>query len=66
MATSLAGKVVGGALAAGGDHGVAHRAVVCGLADDDARLTLEANGMTVLVLAVWSIRSPRGAETSWT
>ncbi len=50
-ATSLAGKVVGGALGAAADHGVVHRAVVCGIADDDARAALEANGVIVLALA---------------
>jgi glycerate 2-kinase len=55
--SSLSGKVVGGALAAATDHGVPHRAVICGLARDDARATLEANGVSVLTLAdrAWDV-----------
>jgi glycerate kinase len=49
--SSLSGKVVGGALAAAADNGVPRRAVICGLADRDARATLEANGISVFAVA---------------
>jgi glycerate kinase len=57
-ATSLAGKVVSGALDAATAAGVAHRAVVCGVATDDARAALEAEGVLIrtLVARAWDTR----------
>jgi glycerate kinase len=54
-ATSLAGKVVGGALEWASEHGVARRAVIAGQVVPDARATLEAQGVLVLALSdrVW-------------
>jgi glycerate kinase len=54
-ATSLAGKVVGGALEWASEHGVVGRAVIAGQVAADARETLEAEGVLVLALAdrVW-------------
>lgn len=49
-ATSLEGKVVSGALDAASSAGVEHRAVVCGIATDDARAALVADGVTVRTL----------------
>jgi glycerate kinase len=53
--TSLAGKVVGGALDWASEHGVAHRAVIAGQVVADARGDLEAQGVLVLALSdrVW-------------
>jgi glycerate kinase len=53
--TSLAGKVVGGALAWASEHGVARRAVIAGQVAPDARDALEADGVLVLALSdrVW-------------
>jgi glycerate kinase len=54
-ATSLAGKVVGGALEWASEHGVARRAVIAGQVVPDTRATLEAQGVLVLALSdrVW-------------
>lgn len=54
-ATSLEGKVVGGALEWADEHGVAHRGVIAGQVDADARARLEARGVLVLALTdrVW-------------
>ncbi|MDQ1534338.1 MAG: glycerate 2-kinase, partial [Actinomycetota bacterium] len=53
--TSLAGKVVGGALEWASEHGVARRAVIAGQVVPDSRATLEAQGVLVLALSdrVW-------------
>jgi glycerate 2-kinase len=53
--TSLEGKVVGGALEWAEEHGVAHRCVIAGQVDTDARERLEAAGVLVLALSdrVW-------------
>ena len=53
--TSLAGKVVGGALDWASEHGVAHRGVIAGQVVADARSHLEAQGVLVLALSdrVW-------------
>jgi glycerate kinase len=53
--TSLAGKVVGGALGWAAEHGVAHRAVIAGQVEPDAREALEAQQVLVLALTdrVW-------------
>jgi glycerate kinase len=55
-ATSLEGKVVGGVLDRAAEHEVPHRAVVCGDATDDARVTVEDDGAAVyrLVDRVWN------------
>jgi glycerate 2-kinase len=54
-ATSLAGKVVGGALAWAEEHGVTHRAVIAGQVESGAREALEAEHVLVLALSdrVW-------------
>ncbi|MDQ1467040.1 MAG: glycerate 2-kinase [Actinomycetota bacterium] len=53
--TSLAGKVVGGALAWASERAVAHRAVIAGQVVPDARDDLESQHVLVLALAdrVW-------------
>ena len=48
--SSLAGKVVGGALDAALAHGVAHRIVICGAAEPAVRCELEAQGVAVFEL----------------
>ena len=54
-ATSLEGKVVGGALEWADEHGVEHRGVIAGQVDADPRAQLEARGVLVLALTdrVW-------------
>ena len=49
-APSLEGKVVGGVLDAAVAAGVEHRVVICGVADEQARGRLEADGVRVLTL----------------
>ncbi len=53
--TSLEGKVVGGVLEWASEHGVAHRAVICGQVVADVRADLEADAVLVLALSdrVW-------------
>ncbi len=50
-ASSLQGKVVGGALNAAAEYGVSRRVVICGVAEPAARAALVAQGVTVCSLA---------------
>jgi len=54
-ATSLEGKVVGGALDWAAEHGVAHRGVIAGQVVAEVRAELEGDGVLVLALSdrVW-------------
>ncbi len=50
-ASSLDGKVVGGALEAAAANGIQHRAVICGVADPEIEQRLVADGVLVLTTA---------------
>ena len=50
-ASSLQGKVVGGALDAASEYGIERRVVICGVAEPEVRADLEAQGVAVFALA---------------
>jgi glycerate 2-kinase len=56
-ASSLQGKVVGGALDAAAEYGIKRRVVICGVAEPDVRAELVAQGVAVFALAdrAWDI-----------
>ena len=56
-ASSLQGKVVGEALDAAAEYGIAQRIVICGVAEPEVRAILEAQGVSVFAIAdrAWDI-----------